>query len=224
VLLLAVLAALTVAALPVGATVEETDGGIFYTVHDGAVTVEGFNAAGTVMRVPAEIEGLPVRYVAERACYGNDVITEVILPDSLISIGELAFSECKSLKKVTVEGCETIGYAAFRNSKKLRSVSLPDNLVTMEDEAFYGCARLGKTVIPSSVTKIGVDAFSGCEQLYLDVSDNGYAATYAEANRLPTSFTETFTFTVLMAAVAVLVLGGGLWVILRILRKKKKQA
>ncbi len=212
------------ALLPVGATVKETDSGIFYSVSDGTVTVEGFNAAGTVMRVPAEIDGLPVRYVAERACYGDGVITEVHLPDSIVSIGEFAFSECENLKKVTVGGCESIEYAAFRNSKKLRSVSLPDNLTVIGDEAFYGCARLGRTAIPSSVTKIGVDAFSGCEQLYLDVSENEYAAAYAEANRLPVSFTETFAFTVLMAALVSALVGGALLMALRVIKKRKKQA
>ena len=218
----ALLVLLLLTALPVSAEIKETDGGIYYSVSNGEVTVEGFNAAGTVMKVPSEIEGLPVRYVAERACYGDTVITEVRLPSTVVSIGEFAFSECEDLKKVTIEGCEAIGYAAFRNCKMLRSVSLPDNLVTVEDEAFYGCARLGKTEIPASVAKIGVDAFSGCEQLYLDVSENEYAAAYAEANRIPTSFRGTFGFTVLMSIVSVIVPGGILLIVYRIIKRKRK--
>ncbi len=215
---------LLLTALPTGATVQETDGGIYYTVQDGAVTVEGFHAAGTIMRVPAEIDGFPVRYVAERACYGDKVLTEVHLPDTIVSIGEFAFSECMKLKQVTMDGGESLGYAAFRNCKKLRSVSLPDTLTTVGDEAFYGCIRLGKTVIPSSVTEIGVDAFSGCEQLYLDVSENEYAAAYAEANRIPVSFTETFTFTVLMVILVSVAAGGGLWILYRVIQRKKQAA
>ncbi len=199
--------------LAVSAEVKETDGGIFYSVSDGAVTVEGFNAAGTVMKVPAEIDGLPVRYVADRACYRNAVITKVILPETLLSVGEFAFAECKNLTEVTLEGCGTLGFAAFRNSARLRSAALPENLGVIEDEAFAGCARLGKTRIPASVTRIGVDAFAGCEQIYLDVSDNAYAKGYASDNRLPTSFTDTFAFTALMAALATAVLGAAVWVV-----------
>ncbi|MBQ4065099.1 MAG: leucine-rich repeat domain-containing protein, partial [Clostridia bacterium] len=206
------------------AEVKETDGGIFYSVTDGAVTVEGFNAAGTVMRVPAEIDGLPVRYVAERACYGDAVLTEVHLPDTIVSIGEYAFSQCEDLKKVTIGGCGTIGFAAFRNSKQLRSVTLPLGLTAIEDEAFFGCARLGKTKIPASLLVIGVDAFAGCEQLYLDVSENAYAARYAEENRIPTSFTETFTFTVLIWILITVLLGGLLWLGYRFLRKRRPRA
>ena len=38
----------TLLALPTQAVVSETDSGIFYSVEGGVVTVEGFNAAGTV--------------------------------------------------------------------------------------------------------------------------------------------------------------------------------
>ena len=221
VFLLLIVACSLLLAPAVSAEVKETDSGIFYSVTDGAVTVEGFNAAGTVMKVPAEIDGLPVRYVADRACYGDAVITEVQLPETVVSIGEFAFAECKSLKKVTIAGCETIGFGAFRNNAYLRSVSLSDGLITIEDEAFAGCARLGKTAIPSSVTRIGVDAFAGCEKLYLDVSENAYAATYAADNRIPTAFTQTFGFTVLAVLASTAILGGILWIGYRLLKKRK---
>ena len=180
----------------------ETDSGILYSVHDGYVTVEGFNYAGTTMRVPKEIEGLPVKYIAPQACRSNEAIAELYLPETVIEIGEFAFAECENLTKVVMKGAEKIGFSAFARCDKLSSISLPSNLEVIDDSAFEGCTVLGKVKIPKSVTKIGVDAFSGCDRLRFDASENDYAKEYAKQYSIPTSFFETWEFTVIMLAAA----------------------
>ncbi len=205
---------------PARAAVLETDSGIFYSVDPDAVTVEGFNAAGTVLDVPAEIDGLPVRYVADYACRGNTVLTEVHLPDSLLAVGDFAFADCPHLRRVSLQGGETLGFAAFRNCGDLTSVVLPETLTLLDDEAFYGCTRLGTIAIPAAVTHIGTDAFMGCDRLLLDVSDNPYAASYAKDNGIATHFTQTSAFTFLLIAGATLLLGGALLLLRRFLPRK----
>ena len=208
-------------AVPAGASVLETDEGIFYSVSDGVVTVEGFNAVGTVMDIPAQINGMPVRHIADQACRGDRVLTEVRIPESVLSIGEFAFADCPNLLKVTLRGGETIGFSAFRGCGALLSLTLPETLVSIDDCAFDGCIMLGKVKIPASVTAIGVDAFMGCNRLVLNVKNNAYAKDYAEQYRIPTGFTSTFSFTLLLAALVSALMGSGAWLIGRRLRRKK---
>lgn len=105
--------------LPVGmSAVSETDSGIFYSIENGEITVEGFNYAGNIMDIPETIEGLPVRYIADQACRGNEAIIELRIPSSVVSVGEFAFAECKNLLKVEFSGgTEDIGYSAFETAR-----------------------------------------------------------------------------------------------------------
>ena len=213
-------------ALPCRAgAVKETDRGVFYSQsEEGFIVIEGFNDVGSVLDIPAEIDGLPVRRVADQACRGNAAIIELRLPETLETIGESAFAECPNLLRVSMAGGTVIGFRAFSDDRALLSVTLPDTLTEIEDEAFFGCVMLGRTVIPGSVVRIGTDAFAGCSRISFDVSRNPYAAAYAKEARIPTSFTETWGFTVLLIAAVTALLGAGLLLIGYRKRKKKKTA
>ena len=58
----------------------------------------------------------------------------------------------------------TIGHAAFFNSA-VTSVTIPDSVTSISDEAFINCPRLTNISIPNSVTYIGFSAFSSCTSL-----------------------------------------------------------
>ena len=73
----------------------------------------------------------------------------------------------------------------------LSRITLPDTLVSIDDFCFEDCTKLGSLKIPASLTNIGYDAFIHCENLLLDVSENTYAAEYAKANGLVTSFKDS---------------------------------
>lgn len=62
-------------------------------------------------------------------------------------------------KPVTV-----IGRAAFFNSA-VTSVTIPDSVTSISDEAFINCPKLTNISIPNSVTYIGFSAFSSCTSL-----------------------------------------------------------
>ena len=88
------------------------------------------------------------------------------IPDSVTTIGEHAFYECKSLTSVVIpDGVTTIGNRAFSWCESLTSVVIPDGVTTIGNGAFYECKSLTSVVIPDSVTTIGNYAFSGCESL-----------------------------------------------------------
>ena len=59
----------------------------------------------------------------------------------------------------------TIGNGAFRGCKSLTSVTIPDSVTTIGDWAFYDCDSLTSVTIGDSVTTIGWHAFASCKSL-----------------------------------------------------------
>ena len=58
----------------------------------------------------------------------------------------------------------TIGHAAFFNSA-VTSVTIPDSVTSIDDNAFGFCSQLTNISIPNSVTSIGFSAFAHCTSL-----------------------------------------------------------
>ena len=70
---------------------------------------------------------------------------EYVIPEGVTTIGEYAFSRCKSLASITLpEGLTTIGKSAFRFCESLKSITLPEGVTTIGRDAFYGCTSLAK--------------------------------------------------------------------------------
>ena len=93
-------------------------------------------------------------------------ISEVSLPQSLTSIGNSAFSDCKSLLSIDIPNNVTsIGGGVFYNCSGLTSVTIPNSVTSIGSSAFYGCSGLTSITIPNSVTTIGRHAFKNCSSL-----------------------------------------------------------
>ena len=93
-------------------------------------------------------------------------LTSVTIPNSVTSIGENAFAVCYNMTSVTIPNSVTsIGSWAFYYCNSLTSVAAPNSVTSIEDYTFYDCSGLKSVTIPNSVTSIGSGAFEGCSSL-----------------------------------------------------------
>ena len=74
---------------------------------------------------------------------GNKVEGELVVPNSVKSISDSAFSYCKGVTSVTIPNSVTsIGSSAFKGCAGLTSVTIPDSVTSMGSSAFSVCDRL----------------------------------------------------------------------------------
>lgn len=107
-----------------------------------------------------------ITVIKDLAFYGCECLTSVTIPDSVTSIGSSAFSGCSSLTSITIpDSVTSIGYSAFRNCSSLTSITIPDGVTGIGSSAFYGCSELKSIIIPYGVTSIGNYAFPNCYSL-----------------------------------------------------------
>ncbi len=123
--------------------------------------------------IPSEYNGLPVEVIWEDA-FLNCAYNDVVIPDSITSIGWGAFYNCKNIETIEIpEGVTSIGGRAFYGCSKLSSVNIPDDITVIHDGMFFGCSELTSVQIPNKVISIEGAAFYGCESLTsIDVPDD----------------------------------------------------
>ena len=85
---------------------------------------------------------------------------------NVTKIGYRAFYECKKLKTIIIpDSVTSIGEYAFYGCTSLTSVTIPNSVTEIGERAFYCCSSLTSITIPDSVTEIGGRAFYGCTSL-----------------------------------------------------------
>ena len=105
---------------------------------------------------------------------GCSGLTSVEIPNSVTSIEDDAFSECSGLTSVTIPNSVTrIGDRAFGNCSGLTSVEIGNGVTNIGREAFARCTGLTSVEIPNSVTSIGDGAFADCSSLTSMVVSSG---------------------------------------------------
>ncbi|MBE5742854.1 MAG: hypothetical protein E7360_06045, partial [Clostridiales bacterium] len=113
----------------------------------------------------------------------NSEITELIIPDYVTEIGELAFANSSFTSVKIGDGVKGIGYSAFKNCNNLTSIVIPNSVTSIGKFAFSKCGSLTNMIIGDGVTVIGESAFAYCSSLTSVVIGNNVMHIEAYAFR-----------------------------------------
>ena len=148
----------------------------------GLITIgdNAFMGSGKLLNVELPSSVKTIGSEAFYYCFGLESIT---IPSSVSSIGDRAFSACMNLTSITVdadnttydsrEGCNAI---IETSTNKLitgcRNTVIPSSVTGIGDDAFDGCLGMTSITIPNSVTSIDKGPFSNCNDLKSIIVEN----------------------------------------------------
>ena len=105
--------------------------------------------------------------VGSKAFYSTN-LTEVALPEGVVSVGDYSFSCCENLYDVSLPSTlQYIGEGAFSEDISLYEIVLPEKLGNISDYCFNGCIDLENITLNEGLQRIGSYAFNNCTRLNL---------------------------------------------------------
>lgn len=113
--------------------------------------------------IPAGVEKIEAE-----AFRDNELVQKVIMSDTVIEIGDNAFTGCLNLQDIKFSNnIKVIGEDAFLDCKKVTSIELPKSIEIIKEEAFARCESLEKFLIDqeAKISEIQDTAFYQCKNL-----------------------------------------------------------
>jgi hypothetical protein len=149
-----------------------------------SVTSTTNNTSNAQITIPEQVEGANVTEIGEDAFRGKK-LQKITLPETVTKIGVSAFNGCSSLRVANLGKVKSIGNTAFKGSSLLsadltsltqlgkgafggtsiQSITIPNGIIQIPQDAFSGCSILNSVSLPESVTEIGNSAFKNCSAL-----------------------------------------------------------
>lgn len=155
---------------PYTVTVRESLFSYRYRTSDKIIIYQydGYETTG-VLEIPESIDGKKVTEIGDETFSGAK-FSEILLPNTLTTIGEFAFSGCKNLEKITIPASvASIGASVFADCTGMKKISVAqDNpyykeegqvIYSKDGKTLVTCPTAGEVSIPNTVTKIEEYAF-----------------------------------------------------------------
>jgi hypothetical protein len=108
---------------------------------------------------------LSVTAIGSNSFTGCNGITSLVLPPMITNIGQGTFQDCSMLTSINIPSISTIEYSCFSNCKSLKSITIPSSVTSIRGYAFSNCDSLTSVVLPSSITTIESGVFRECDNL-----------------------------------------------------------
>lgn len=172
---LAMFMIISLSATPVFAVDEtfEQDDLTYKIVGEDSVSVMAADLTRSVYNIPAKITYNDKEYTVvsldKKLFYKTgevSALTTVTLPNTLKSIGALAFRDCKNLTTIEIpDGITVIEESTFDGCTNLKSIKFPNQLAFIKGDAFRDCVDLESINIPDSTQEIRENAFLNCDSL-----------------------------------------------------------
>ena len=110
--------------------------------------------------------GYPDPRRGRKVYIGNELFTEVTIPEGTDTINAGAFINCSDLSKVYFpNSMKTIGNGAFSGCTSLRTLEIPDSVTEIGNAAFSDCTNLENVKLSSNLTEIKQGVFARCGKL-----------------------------------------------------------
>lgn len=115
-------------------------------------------------------ENSQLKSIGRAAFWGSEQVyprfKEIKIPDSVETIGNGAFYDCRDLERITLPSAlQTLSTVTFYNCTALSEVTFPASLKTIENSAFSGCRNLSEVELPASLKAIQSSVFHLCINL-----------------------------------------------------------
>lgn len=148
----------------------EVDGIYYMFVGNTAFVTRGYNPYHGDVVIPASVSYNGKSYTVTgidqatfKECYE---LKNVVIGNSVMTIGDEAFAYCGELKSVNIpKYVNYIGNQAFTECYSLTSIDIPNSVTYLGNWVFYCCSSLTNVTIGNSVRSIRVMAFAGCSSL-----------------------------------------------------------
>ena len=103
------------------------------------------------------------RVIGPRAFQESPNLIEVVIPDSVTSLGSYVFYNSYNLKKIVLsKNITSIPEGTFYGCSSLESITIPDGVTSVGAAAFYNCHGLKSITVPSSLKTVDYNAFYSC--------------------------------------------------------------
>lgn len=172
--------------------------GLIFETDNGEITITDYNGSATSITIPGEIDGVKVTKIGDEAfgrlkwennewIIGNPELTEVILPNTITTIGYNAFYKCGLKDFDMPDSVTSIALGGIGLGESLETLKISNNISDNLNSLMYECDNLKKLYLP--VTKEIKDGYYHTENsewcsdfpyLFTNIPDIYYAGNQTD--------------------------------------------